>query len=253
MTRSIGFAGLRGLQSDIRLELARLSGPAQTVSATPPAPASGAQATPVDDGSWKRFGIIGGVIAVIIAGIWISNSGSTSDSTGAPVPIQTSAASSTGEAYAPKSAPAEPVPSSDDITEEMPPEGLGLRLTANQVAYCLAEDVRLEAAKGRVDTGVEGQVDAFNAAVRSFNARCGEYKFLPADRQRAEAYLDYYRATIELDGARRVIRETRPAEIYPRFPEPSAAGNDPGRPDVADQALSPDGDLPAAGTEATSQ
>ena len=57
----------------------------------------------------------------------------------------------------------------------MPPVGQTTPFDAAQIRYCLAEDVRLEAARGVVNR--DPDVDRFNAMINDYNSRCSSYRY----------------------------------------------------------------------------
>jgi hypothetical protein len=57
----------------------------------------------------------------------------------------------------------------------MPPVGQTTPFDAAQIRYCLAEDVRLEAARDIVNS--DPDVDRFNAMINDYNSRCSNYRY----------------------------------------------------------------------------
>lgn len=91
--------------------------------------------------------------------------------------------------------------SESTITESTPPVGVGHVLTTDQLRYCLAEDIRLEA--GRPLTLSESQVDRFNALVEDFNGRCSAAKYNTSIFESTKRSVEARRAALQAEGAAR--------------------------------------------------
>ena len=63
------------------------------------------------------------------------------------------------------------------LQESKPALGRDLVLSAAQIRYCLAEDIRIDAAKGALDNYIDSDVDRFNAMVADYNSRCGSFRY----------------------------------------------------------------------------
>lgn len=110
--------------------------------------------------------------------------------------------------YQPTAESAPTVDSSQSTTssrpyEEMPPYGTNLVLNTNQIHYCLAENIRLEASKDTANNNIESDVTSFNANVADYNKRCGEYRYLQSDLYNATSDIEPYRSVIEAEGRSR--------------------------------------------------
>ena len=105
--------------------------------------------------------------------------------------------------------------------------GQGLELNVNQIAYCLAEKVRLGAARTQLDGAAENQIVAFNAAVEDFNGRCGYYRYAPSEMSRAEDYVAAHRELLTGSGIAKFAAEppraAAPVEAMATPPEPPTA------------------------------
>lgn len=95
----------------------------------------------------------------------------------------------------PQPAPPPPV---EYKTEEMPPVGTGLALTANQVRYCLSEDVRLETIRTIADHTSATQIGNFNARIGDFNARCANYRYRKSDMERVRSDVESNRYQLQM-------------------------------------------------------
>lgn len=100
-----------------------------------------------------------------------------------------------------------------DPDSNLPPIGGGHILTRAQIRYCLAEDIRLEAARDtyilREDSALKGLIpleelernlDKFNAKVDDYNSRCGNYSFYEDDRDKALAATNSLRSKYVAEG-----------------------------------------------------
>ena len=85
------------------------------------------------------------------------------------------------------------------LAEEMPPIGKGHMLSEEQITYCLAQSIRVEAIRTLVNRYRREQVDFFNAVVAAFNARCQSYRYEGNARDNAKAEVEAHHAQIEAD------------------------------------------------------
>ncbi len=183
---STGFAALSSQVSDVEDAIANAakqqSGDAET-SATRGQTAnstssfdSPAYSRPVQTGNGSKVGWWVGGLAV--AGlIWAANQPSGNSST-----------------------PAGPEP----FSETMPSAGLGQSLTTDEIRYCLAEKVRIDAAQAVVDGYNWPQVDSFNAMVADYNSRCSDFRYRPSSMSVAQGDVDDHRMELEQEGRDRI-------------------------------------------------
>ena len=100
-----------------------------------------------------------------------------------------------------------------DPDSSRPPIGGGYTLTRTQIVYCLAEDIRLEAARDtyismedRALNGLmpieelEKNLDKFNAKVTDYNGRCGNYSYYEDDRYKALTTVNSQRSKYVVEG-----------------------------------------------------
>jgi hypothetical protein len=92
----------------------------------------------------------------------------------------------------------------DPSSEQVPPVGTGIALSASQVRYCLAEKIRLEAARDIVEA--ESVVDQFNAMVDDYNGRCGNYRYSAEVFESLQQSVEANKATLQAEGIARVRR-----------------------------------------------
>lgn len=95
--------------------------------------------------------------------------------------------------------------------EGLPPVGKGQLLSEEQVAYCLAQSIRLDAVRPLVDRYRKAEVEYFNALARDFTSRCGSYLYEGNARDVAKGLVEANRARVESD-ARAAYAERFPDE-----------------------------------------
>jgi hypothetical protein len=207
-----GFAGLSSMVSETADIPAMTAGkPRVADSASHRAPARPAQApaerpnppyqAPPQASGGSSAGKWWGA-AVVIGLIWlVSQSGNKS-----PVPI-VSTPSSDSSLQASSTTTWQPPPvavlASTRPIEERPPVGTNNSLTFAQLHYCLAESIRMDAAKGVVNNYNEANVDRFNDMVADYNSRCGQFRYRRGTLETARSEVERFRWEIEADGRRR--------------------------------------------------
>jgi len=90
---------------------------------------------------------------------------------------------------------AAPIPLTED--EALPPAGKGNMFSDEQLRYCLAQLVRVDAVRPLLDRYEREEVEQFNAMVADFNARCGSYRYKGPALDEAKAWLEEHRAQID--------------------------------------------------------
>ena len=124
---------------------------------------------------------------------------SDNSATLAPAPSNQNAAS----AYSPT--PTLPQQSTSP-TEDKPPINSSLVLSNEQIRYCLAEDIRMEAAKAVVNSYNDGDVDRFNALVVDYNSRCGSFRYRSGALEGARREIESYRSQLQSEGRSKFAR-----------------------------------------------
>jgi len=137
-------------------------------------------------------------IAAVIGVLWLIGEADKSPSALAPS-YSTPARSTTPSYSAP---PAQPqVPTRPDETK--PPVGQDLVFSASQIRYCLAEEIRMDAAKAVLNNYSDFDVDRFNAMVTDYNSRCGSFRHRRGALKRAREEISPYRNQLYADGQHR--------------------------------------------------
>lgn len=93
--------------------------------------------------------------------------------------------------------------------EAKPPIGTNLVLNVAQIRYCLAEDVRLDAARAVISPFDATSVDRFNSMVLDYNMRCGAFQYRPSSLSTARSYVEHYRTNLEAEGRKRFVTESK--------------------------------------------
>lgn len=112
-------------------------------------------------------------------------------------------------------------------TEEMPPVGRDHVLGAAQIRYCLAEDIRMEAAKGSLNSYADSDVAQFNAMVADYNSRCGAFKYRSGALESARSDIELFRFELAAEGRSYFSGKPTTASVSPsptiiHDPEPPA-------------------------------
>lgn len=142
---------------------------------------SSAYSTPIQTGNGSKLGWW--IAALVVGGvIWAANQSSEQSST-----------------------PVEP----ESFSETTPSIAAGQTLTGDELRYCLAEKVRMDAAEGFVNGYDWPQVEQFNAMVADYNARCGEFRYRPGAMSRAQDDVDAHRLELEEEGRDRMKEAAR--------------------------------------------
>ena len=211
-----GFAGLSSLVSDVGTT-PPASKPASTgappgavpkVANQPPKPLPLPHQVPKEPSSGSSGGkwVLG--IAIGVGALWlIGQLGKPSPS---PTPAYTPSAqapSSTASGTLATPPPAE-TPSAPE--EVMPPVGRDLVLSTAQIRYCLAEDIRMDAAKSVVNSYNDSEVDRFNMMVADYNSRCGSFRYRSGALESARRDVEPYRSQLIEEGRSRLTDNRQP-------------------------------------------
>ncbi len=228
-----GFAGLSALVSDVdtslpppaKQETARSAAPSgaerraasesqqpepqtkQQPYQAPAQPSSGSST-----GKW----VLG--IAAVIGVLWLI--GEADKSPSSPAPSYTPPARNTTPSYS--AAPTQPqVPSRPD--EAKPPVGQNLVFSTAQIRYCLAEDIRMDAAKAVLNNYSDSDVDRFNAMVADYNSRCGNYRYRNGALEGARRDIEPYRGQLQTEGRSRFAHSPSTGSLSAPAPAPAPA------------------------------
>jgi hypothetical protein len=88
-------------------------------------------------------------------------------------------------------------------SEEKPPVGRDHVLESSQIRYCLAESIRIDAAKGALNNSIGSDVDEFNATVEDWNSRCAQYKYDGESFKSAKSEIEGIRSRLQSEGRSR--------------------------------------------------
>jgi hypothetical protein len=87
--------------------------------------------------------------------------------------------------------------------EQVPPIGSSNALSATQIKYCLAEQIRLDGARSILNQQSTAAVDRFNAMIDDYNSRCSSYRHKRSDYQRAQSEVEADRGILLAAGRAR--------------------------------------------------
>jgi TonB family protein len=141
----------------------------------------------------------------------------------------------------PPSPPNAPYP----FQEQLPPVGKGNLFSEEQISYCLAQSIRIEALRSLVNRYKKAQVEYFNALTADFNSRCESYRYLGEAREAAKAAVEGSRSQIE-DDTRTAYAKRFPAEDKVAAPSKPVA-EPKAKPRVPQESASPAAPLAEAG------
>ncbi|QWE23304.1 hypothetical protein FD975_03600 [Polynucleobacter sp. AP-Jannik-300A-C4] len=116
---------------------------------------------------------------------------------------KTTSTSYSSGSYTP--APAYTAPSfSSELVESKPLYGANNVLTASEIYYCKAEELRIESNKTTVDRYDDFSLTRFNQTVQDYNSRCAQYRYKDAAMNSANNALESNRYSIEAQGRARM-------------------------------------------------
>lgn len=87
--------------------------------------------------------------------------------------------------------------------EDKPPVGANNVLGADQIRYCLSEDIRLGAAKQVLNNYVKAEVDRFNSLVTDYNSRCGQFRYRRGLLESVRSEVESNRSSLQAEGIAR--------------------------------------------------
>ena len=80
------------------------------------------------------------------------------------------------------------------------PVGSGLAFDRSQIRYCLSENIRMDAWEGQLNQYSDTSVDAFNAAVNDYNARCSHIRYRRGELESVRSEVDSNRVALTRQG-----------------------------------------------------
>ncbi len=222
----VGFAGLSSMVSDVdallsaaRREIVPPSPPIVQKASPIPTSSSGTERPetplrPAGTSAWSLpFGWAFGALMLFVFGTMIY-----SEATKSSLSIPSTSPQSPAKAPTHR-APPTPVPEpSSSYAEEKPPIGKGQILTGVQIQYCLAENIRLEAAQSMAhDTDDIRAVRRFNDHVDDYNNRCANFRYHRSVMETAKHAVEQRRSALENEGVQR-FHATNPQSRHSASP-----------------------------------
>ena len=109
--------------------------------------------------------------------------------------------------YASNLSPKSPLKAAVPTSVEVPPPpGTGQLLTSDQIRYCLSESIRLDGARGSLNTYNQFDIDRFNSMIVDYNSRCGNFRYRPGSLDGIRAAVEANRSRLDFEGAARFSR-----------------------------------------------
>jgi len=93
------------------------------------------------------------------------------------------------------------------LSTSKPPTGRNHTLNERQIAYCLAEKIRLDAAEGAINSNSDSDINRFNAMINDYNSRCGEYRYYQGALSRAKRDVEKHRPQLVKEGKARFVKQ----------------------------------------------
>jgi hypothetical protein len=87
--------------------------------------------------------------------------------------------------------------------ESMPPAGTDLVLNSGNLHYCLAEQVRVDAAEAHLAKRDHYSITRFNENVDDYNSRCAQFKYRHSDMDKAQSWIEEERSALVSEGEER--------------------------------------------------
>lgn len=166
------------VQQDERV-LAQISGAQSGTSGeTSPVRKGGSARAPNGTASWKFWGW---ATAIVVVGIWLANQGG-SKSTVTPAESRRV-----------------------ESSEQRPAVGDGLVLSAAEIRYCLAQEIRVTGMEKAVNQYSASSVAGYNRAVADYNSRCSRFRYRSGMLEAARKEVERQRAALELEGMQRML------------------------------------------------
>ena len=197
----LGFSGLADLVTDLStlpdVELSQESsnlsqGNLRHESVAIPLPKETSSPSPQAKGvNWKWvLGLIGAGILII----WMAY-------TPAKNPQHPPQPYSSSQRIQPTPSPSTAKPS--DIYYDKPPVGTGHSLSVPQIRWCVREQIRLDAMRGR--SANNAKIGYFNTLVDDYNARCSRFKYRKGALEQARRDVELERGRITNEAIQEII------------------------------------------------
>lgn len=97
-------------------------------------------------------------------------------------------------------------PQVQPFNEIKPPKGDTKTLSQEQINFCVAEEIRLDAAYPFVDKSNNAQTNYYNSLIDDYNGRCINFSYVPGTLDRAHSNAVSHRERLEKEGQDRVLK-----------------------------------------------
>jgi len=155
---------------------------------------------PVTPSSTKSAAGWGWAVLGLIAVVAIALSNSNRSGSGGTATGGQSAPSGSAPSVKLPSSPPVPLAASQPSDEVAPTLRQSGRLTMPQMRYCVASEIRIDAAKAEVRPGMASDARQLKRLIADFKSRCGKYQSAGADFELAKSQVDGRRSDIEKQG-----------------------------------------------------
>lgn len=159
-------------------------------------------------------------IAAVIGVLWLI--GQSKKNTSSPASSYSPPAQTATSSYSPP--PAKPQAPSRRA-ESKPPVGQDLVFSRDQIAYCVAEDIRIEGAKSAVNNYSDSDVDRFNTMVADYNSRCSSFRYRKGALEGVRSSIEPYRSQLYSEGQQLLSRYRPQGSTSTQKTAPAYASN----------------------------
>jgi len=107
--------------------------------------------------------------------------------------------------------------------EKPPPVSRNKVLNIRQIRYCMTEKIRIDAFESLINVANNHEVHRFNALVKDYKTRCGEYRYRQVDVERVQRELDPVRESITSAARSEWVRRSLGLQSQSQVPGAKAA------------------------------
>jgi hypothetical protein len=156
---------------------------------------------PASAGSGSAGWIFGGIFLILVLAAIVGSSGNQSSAPSATPSWEPPANAMPTPAV---SAPAE----ATTKASEKPPAGSDRFLSSGQIRYCLTEKIRIKAIEGVINADSKSEIYNFNALVRDYNSRCGQFRYRQNEFDRVSGEIEANSASLAQAAKTKWVRDS---------------------------------------------
>jgi hypothetical protein len=205
-----GFSGLSSLDTDIdpvitspkpqeKIPATAVPQPSKSKNESSAPPLSFVVTPPPESSELLFIKKYWGWIVIGIFFIWVASSNNSPTVSNSKKSTSNSYSAPTSNSY---STPTTPTYNTS-IYESMPSYGSAQILNTNEIYYCLAEEVRIEANRTTQNQYDDYSVEKFNRTIADYNSRCSNFRYKEFSMSAAKKELEINRYTLEGQGIAR--------------------------------------------------